>query len=101
MTDICELMTKLTEDLANDIDRVSVDYAGKVVDMIKDLAEAQYYICKCKSNCESVSTSDSENSETDVEQMLTDIRIIWRESDVDARRKLKADFVKLVNEMNV
>ena len=36
-----------------------------------------------------------------VGKTVSTIRDIWRDADPEMRRKLKAEFVKLVNEMNI
>lgn len=150
--DICELRNELVENLrtrfALGLDQVDTNEAGKVIDMVKDLAEAEYYISiveamehpeKSKNtwtrgseeynredvrNVESKhgriyddymkskryyteTKSPSQKDEMDakaneyVGETLTTIRDIWRDADPEMRRRLKAEFVKLVNEMNV
>lgn len=160
LNDICELKADLIKSLqmnfAAGLDHVDTDEAGKVIDMVKDLAEAEYYLSiveamehpeKSKStwtkngeehrpreqdrydredarNVESKhgriyddymkskryyteTKSPSQKDEMDakaneyVGETLTTIRDIWRDADPEMRRRLKAEFVKLVNEMAV
>ena len=161
LMDICDLKSDLIKNLrmnfAAGLDRVDTDEAGKVIDMVKDLAEAEYYLSiveamehseKSKNtwtkgseeyfphehereynredsrNVESKhgrtfddymkykryyteTKSPSQKDEMDakaneyVGETLTTIRDIWKDADPEMRRRLKAEFVKLVNEMNV
>lgn len=157
LNDICELKADLIRSLMSHfnmgLDKVDTDEAGKVVDMIKDLAEAEYYISVVEAmnrpdkskkslvqgdeeyfphehNGENTKNtgskhgqifddymkykryytetkSPSQKDEMDakaneyVGETVSTIRDIWRDADPEMRRKLKAEFVKLVNEMNI
>ena len=157
LSDICELKSDLIRSLTSHfgmgLNQVDTDEAGKVVDMIKDLAEAEYYISVVEAmdrpektkrswthggeeyfphehNGEDSRNSDSKHgrifddymkykryytetkSPSQKEEMdakaneyvgetVSTIRDIWRDADPEMRRKLKAEFVKLVNEMNI
>ena len=41
------------------------------------------------------------NANEYVGETISSIRDIWRDADPEMRKKLKAEFVKLVNEMNI
>lgn len=147
LNDICGLKADLIRSLMSHfnmgLDKVDTDEAGKVVDMIKDLAEAEYYISvveamdrpnKSKGSWTqggedtqntgskhgqifddymkykryyTETKSPSQKDEMDakaneyVGETVSTIRDIWRDADPEMRRKLKAEFVKLVNEMNI
>lgn len=157
LNDICELKADLIRNLMSHfnmgLNQVDTDEAGKVVDMIKDLAEAEYYISVVEAmdrpdkskgswihsgeeyrphehNGENTQNTDSKHgrifddymkykryytetkspSQKDemdakaneyVGETVTTIRDIWRDADPEMRKRLKAEFVKLVNEMNI
>jgi hypothetical protein len=106
--DICEMKHTLTDlmkaELAEGAENVDTMEAGQVIDMIKDLAEAEEKhtkACYYKTLIHAMTEKDAEHhySDNDVTNHMDWIKDYGMHADPEVRKKLKADLTKLIGEI--
>jgi hypothetical protein len=105
--DICEMKHTLTNlmkaELSEGAENVDAMEAGQVIDMIKDLAEAEEKhtkACYYKTLIHAMTEKDAEHHyDDDVEKHMTWIKEFGMSADPEVRKKLKADLTKLIGEI--
>lgn len=129
MKKICDMQNTLIcalECHMEDLSKLDTKEAGEVIDMIKDLSEANYYNSKILHNLEKEKVEEMENhykeyldarkcfmeshTEHDKREMeshakshlsstLDTIRDIWRDAEPQLRQQVRENLQKLINEM--
>lgn len=105
--DICELKESLIAlvktEFASGLENVDTHEAGEVVDMIKDLYEAEKdaaKTCYYQTVIEAMDKGDTRIGKSS-DDVIESVRAMWAQADPLIRKQMKADLTKLLNEMTI
>lgn len=103
------LENALYEQVTHDMDGLNADEAGKVTDMIKDLAQAAKYsaeACYYKTVTDSMHEEHEEHEEQSknghswtAEDHMNSLREMYKSADPAMKKQMKTDVAKLLGEM--
>ena len=89
--------------MADDCD---VTMMGELTDMLKDVAEAEYY-CEVTKAMQEYGENPEEaygysrgRSRKNVSEMIKTLREMWLDADPDLRKKMKQDLTNLLSDMS-
>lgn len=112
--DICEIKKRLVEavesKLDQGLDHVNTMELGQVIDMIKDLAQAEYYERSGRGMDDHDSDDWSEGNPMDIRTMKpedqlahlqNDIEAMWKDAPAEYRKKLKENLSKWSTSLTV
>lgn len=107
LQDICELKESLIAlvktEFASGLEDVDTHEAGEVVDMIKDLYEAEKdaaKVCYYKTVIEAMDKGDTRIGKSS-DDVIESVRAMWAQADPLIRKQMKADLTKLLSEMTI
>ena len=99
---LCEikdvLIGAIDEAFAFGVDSIDTDELGNIIDMVKDLDQANYYHCKSvyyKSITDAMGEGDAH-----VDSVIESLRKMWADADPTLRQKMRNDISSLMTEMN-
>ncbi len=105
--DICELKESLVAlvktEFSGGLENVDTHEAGEIIDMIKDLYEAEKDAAKaCYYNTviEAMDKGDTRIG-TSSDDVIESVRIMWAQADPLIRKQMKTDLTKLLSEMTI
>lgn len=117
LSKICDMRGEFLDVLESYIERygfesLSASETGEVVDIIKDLCEAEkdlkkacYYSSVTEAMKRDAYPSNTEKHHAaehkDMNAYVSDIRDIWKSADTDTKKKMKAMLVSLTGEMAI
>lgn len=107
LQDICEvresLIALVKSVCANGPENVSTHELGAVIDMIKDLYEAEKdaaKVCYYETVVEAMEKTDTRVVESS-DDVISSVRMMWNQAEPLTKKQMKADLTKLLNEMTV